>query len=81
MSEMEKDGVICFSLKSSATARTVRLAKICSGSSRRTSMPPSTTRESSPEIKIPAIRQDRTMNNKLFPVFRAARATTMIPPM
>ena len=37
------------------------------------SMPVSTARESTPEIKIPASKHARIMNSRLFPVFTAAK--------
>jgi len=55
------------SLWSSAIAMMGRPAKMCSGSSSRTSTPLSTSRESRPEINTPASRHARIMREGYFP--------------
>ena len=69
----ENDGQACFSLRSSSSANTGCSAKMCSGRSNFKSTPVSTARESTPEIRIPAIEQARIINSRLFPVLTDAR--------
>ena len=69
----ENDGHNCFSLRSSSSASTGCSAKMCSGRSNFSSMPVSTARERTPEIRMPARQQARIMKSRLLPVLTAAR--------
>ncbi len=67
--------MICFALRNSTMDIMVLPAKICSGSSIRTSIPLRTVRESIPEIRTPANRhRQETMNRRLFPVSESGQS-------